>query len=342
MKKKNLFSVLFFVALASVFIVSCQKEENKTINEPQTRTAVTRPFVMPVDIDGYLTDFKKQLCEPESGAPMGVAEAAWHLAALANYDFGCFNAEHNDILMDTLYGHVKITDGQVSFPDLAEAYSGIHETIDSYFQKLELDNKQIHFVNAFIGEDGNITIPVIVTCSDRHIFPYHNWYIDDTTYCQDYFYGEGPFLNFGNGMALLQYLLNLIESYNTDPNAGPTYAVPHDSVKPLPNNHLDTSSDPSPNYINSRIYITNGSHLENIPEFAMCYYLQSYHELGLSYLYNQTLLGDVITSWHIVEDTLHCDPHQPCPESINPQDVFYHQLTISYGFVATHGGGYDK
>lgn len=336
MKKKELLSTLFFVALASVFIVSCQKEENKSINEPQARTAATRQFVMPVDIDGYLTDFKKQLSEAENGAPMGVAEAAWHLAALANYDFGCFNAEHNDILMDTLYGHVKFTDGLVSFPDLADAYFAIHETIDSYFQKLELDNKHIHFVNAFIGENGNVTIPVTVTYNDR----YHNWYIDDTTYYQNYIQGEGPFLNFGNGMTLLQYLLNLIETYNTDPNVGPSYAVPQDSVKPLPNNHLDPYGHTS-NFLDSRIYCTNGVHYEYISEYYMRYYLQSYHELGLSYLNNPTLLGSAITSWRIVEDTLCCDPHQPCPESTNYPMTFYHQLTITFGLIASHGGNHN-
>lgn len=335
--KKTITILSLIAALSAIVIVSCKKDDNKQIEEPQTREAAVQQFTIPEDIDGYLTSFKKDLLTAgNSNNSMGVEEAAWHLAALANYDFGHFNALHTNILMDTLYSHVKISNGQLAFRDLADAYADIHETIDKYFQKLDVVNKQIHFVNAFIGEDGEIVLPVAVTYSDRYVYPYHDWYIDDTTYCQDYFEGHGPFQNFGNGMALLEYLLNLIDSYNTDPDVGSTYAVPHGTIQPLPNNQLD-SYGTSPNFINSRIYCTNETTHSIISESDMCYYLQSYHELGDSFLYNVNT-GDVVAYWSIAKGILNGNPYQMLPESINYQQTYYHKLTITYGLVATHGG----
>ena len=333
MKKYISLTALFLVALATIIVVSCKKDDNKRVLDTQNKEVARFEPSTVEDIDAYLADFKQRLGSEKGEGTMCIEDAAWHLGALANYDFGYFNAPHNAILTETLGGHVNVDNGEVKLSDLAVAYDDIHETIENYFQKLDLSNKQIHFVLVDAAENGDLSIKVSVTYDDR----YHNWYPDDTTYCQAYIYNQGPFLNFGNGRQLLEDLLNLIESYNMDPNVGQTYALYSGERYPMPNNFIDPYG--SPNFMDSRIYCTNAFHYANIPEDCMCYYLQSYHELGLSYLYNSTTLGDVIAMWNIGEDNFGPNSNLSSPESINEQLTYYHKLKITFGYVTTHGGG---
>ena len=325
MKKNIALTIVFLAALAATFIVSCKKDDNKTIDEPQARAVAIRQFEIPDDIDGYLTDFKKRLVESDNGTPMGVDDAAWHLAALANHDFGYFNAEHNNLLRATLYDSVKITNGQILFPDLAEAYASIHETIESYYQKLDLDNKQVHFVDVMVSEDGMITISISVTYSDR----YYHWYPSDTSYCNAYIVNN-QYSNFDDGMYLLKNLLNLIESFDTTPSPIHNYVVPSNYEFPKPNDYIDPYD--SVNFIRSRIYCTNGVHNDYIQQDTMCYYLQSYHELGHSILNSNYGTAYRIAEWDIEEDILGHDPYTPT-ESLTVQLTYYHRLKIVIGVL---------
>ena len=338
MKKNIALTIVFLAALAAAFIVSCKKDDNKTVDEPQARSVALRQFELPTDIDGYLTVLKQRLVEGDNGAPMGVDEAAWHLAALANYDFGYFNAEHNNLLKATLYGSVKITNGQILFPDLAEAYASIHETIESYYQKLDLDNKKVHFVDVIVSEEGVVTLPITVTYSDRH----YDWHLADTTYCNAYFVEES-YPSFGDGMFLLDSVLNLIESFDTIPSLTQDYAVPCDYQFPDPTDYIDP--DGSPNFINSRIYCTKGSTQASIPNDDMCYYLQSYHALGDTILHYSSGSANVIAAWAIDQGILGHNPHIPftptesITESIMEQPTYYHRLKIVLGVEVHHAGG---
>lgn len=327
MKKHFIFAAIIITAMTVFFTVSCKKDKDQAPETFQNKMSATAIPSMSEDMDGYLSDFKQHLKQQERGEEqMGIGDAAWHLAALANYDYGYFNAEHTSLLIDTLYSHVTVTGGNIFLSDLATAYENISQAIESYYDKLNLENKHFHFIDVDVTDDGDVTVTLIVTYSDR----YHWWYPSDSTYCNDYIYGQGPFWNFGNGMELLEDLLNLIESCTTD-TTQMSYAVPYRNVVLWPEENIDPYG--SPNFWNSRIYCTNGKHNDTIPETDMCYYLQSYHALGHGLLPPTGSTSDVIAYWKITED-IWCTTH-----SMNSLCVYYHKVDVHIGTLHVHNGG---
>ena len=276
--KKNyyLFAAIVIVAATVFAVVSCNKEgEQTTMSNDNNSYVVPQPD----DMNAYLESFKDRMnsATRDDGEYMTLEDAAWHLSSVANYDFGQMNATYNDIEFDTILLQTRVSNGKVNLLDMASLYADMSHAIESLYLSKGLDNMHFRFIGTSIAEDGTVTVPLIITFENR----YHMWWIADTAYCNQYF---DPYTAYGaatTGLSLLQYLLNLIESCSTDPS-GREYAVYSRTENPMFYNYIDPYE--SPNYLNSRIFVTKTSSNEWLYSSEMCYYLQSYHQLGISLL----------------------------------------------------------
>ena len=167
--------LLVAFAILSICFVSCQKDKQ---TEALNRMEATHSFYQPKKMDNYdayLKEFKTKMLETRNDESMDLAEAAWHLSSVANHDFGHANVIYSDILYDTLYGSVTITNGQVKLSDLGRAYTDIANTIESYYQSFNQENKHFRFIDAFISENGTVTLPLIITYTAWD----HVWFFPD-------------------------------------------------------------------------------------------------------------------------------------------------------------------
>lgn len=159
MKKHHLLiAFLLVVAAVSVVVVSCKKEDAKALSTNNAKEAFNPRQIE--DMNAYLKDFKNKMQSATKGEDeaLSLEEAAWHLSNVANYDFGYVNVEFNDLRYDTLYYHVNITDGKVLLSDLNTVYTSISSDIVHLSQTLNLQEKHIRYVKAFISENGMVSV----------------------------------------------------------------------------------------------------------------------------------------------------------------------------------------
>lgn len=309
------------LAIASIAVVSCKKD-----NQENSINKFERSFYEPPkidDYDAYLGGFKQRIIGTRTSETMSLEEASWHLSSVANYDFGHANSVASDILYDTLYGSVKVTDGLVTLSDLGQAYVDIANAIDSLYQSLNLDNKHIKFIDVKIEENGLVTVPLIIT----YTIWGHFWFYPDSTYadsmCQIFFpYGQLYTLD-GTGMEAIRDALNLTLSKPTQQNSGTSYYI---VTREKSFYFEDYTGDlASPFCYHSRLCATTGSYHAEMSYDWLCYCLDSYLGLGCQY----RLLDEDIISWDIEYNY----------GSSKAPEIGNHQLYVRYGHEVNHNHG---
>ena len=327
---KNYKTILAITAMAilatAVAFVSCKKETENTLNPKNNNTQLTSNINNIEDMNAYLKDFKQKMLESKSDEILSLDDAAWHLSSLANYDFGYANVEFTDILFDTLYFNVLVTDGGVRLSDLAVSYAAISTAIDSYYQSLELENRHFRYISAKIMEDGTIAMGLLLTYGISR--DYHNWYPNDTLFYNQYFDENIQYHAISNGMLAIEYMLNSIDSYPLGQEESRAYLTYARDEMPLFVDYIDLNG--SPNFLDSRIWCTQAYLNEILPFDEMTYYVSSYHALGRSFLHiiNNTSEED-IACWDLDWDVY---PHDPdAINQMNYQQTYYHVLTITIG-----------
>ena len=347
MKKFKLYAI-FVMAMAiivTVAVVSCKKETSNALMGNKNESVQTFTPPLGGNVDAYLKDFKQKMKLATKGEDeaLSLEEAAWHLSSVANYDFGYINVEFDDIRFDTLYAHVDVTNGTVLLSDLGMAYENIRNDIENHFQKINLNEKHIRFIDAYISEDGYTSIPLIISFKNasKGWDDYH-WYYEphivdpfvDTIAmdsCNSHFSDYLDYVWDGLGMSELTRLLNVYE---------------HQIFMGLDNSHMYYmrsrehtfdymgNIDPygSPSNHDSRLFGVMGESEYVIPKMDMCYYLDSYLGLGIKYLADNPSSqydNECIGAWVIVSDDQVIYPDY--------STTYYHKLKVIYCCTGVHG-----
>ena len=324
MKTKFLYFISAMLAIASIAMVSCKKDSQENSSNKIERSFYEPPKID--DYDAYLCAFKERILGTRSSETMSLEEASWHLSSIANRDFGNINTVVSDFYYDTLYGSVNVTDGQVTLSDLGQAYVDIAFSIDSLFQRLDLDNRHIRFVDASIAENGLVTLPLTITYTAWD----HFWFYPDSSYadslCQLFFTTGGYYPANSTGLNAVQNALNLTVSHPVGSMPGSTvYYV----VTRSQNFYYEDYTDPygSPFVDDSRLYASIDIYAANMSFDVLCYCLDSYLALGYQYL----SMEESIIDWTL---SFHKGGHGKLPKVGN------HEMDVRYGrMVANEQGG---
>ena len=329
MNKINRFFVIVLLAVVAtlVAVVSCKKETPNTLLNSGAQQE--KAFVVPEvdDMNAYLKDFKQRMQSSTRGddETLSLEEAAWHLSSVANYDFGHANVEYDDVRFDTLYSTVTITNGSILLDDLADAYENISVLIDNFYQNLELENKHFRFIGCEISEQGEMTIAIITTFTNGA-----KWhYFSDSTFCDTYFSDYVDYIADYNATSALQSVFNLILGHEDSPSGRIYYVKSRD--KGFYFKHwLEDEDNYCPNIYHYRLFCTKGYFYNNIPKYDMCYYADSYIDLGASNanLGESVLSGTVEFVQGIIEEYENRDPNE-----IEECMFGHHFLTVTYGYA---------
>lgn len=322
--------VMVVAIIVSVAVVSCKKETSSDFkgNKNESMQAFTPPLMD--DVDAYLKDFKQKMKSATKGEDdtLSLEEAAWHLSSVANYDFGHANVEYDDIHFDTLYGTVTVTNGTVLLSDLAAAYEQISTDIDLLYHTLSLENKHFRFIGCQISEQGVITIPVVVTFSTAG-----KWhYFADSTFC-DYYFTQDQYVANGNAITELQRVFNL-ELGHSSGTSGRIYYVYTRTQVFYFKHWIEDEGNYCPNEYNYRLFCTMGYFYDYISKEDMCYYADSYIDLGYSgqnHL-DVVLYGEVEMVYGIIPE------YEDNISQVDEQQFGHHLLTVNYGIAMSSSG----
>ena len=330
-KKFNLAIIMMVVAaIISVAVVSCKKEDNRSLAGQVTpKPAFTPPQVD--DMNVYLESFKEKMLASTKGndETLSLDEAAWHLSSLANYDFGRVNVEFDNLRFDTLYAQINVTNEMIQMSDLAQAYEDVTTKIDKFYQSLMLDNKHFRFIDVSINETGEVTISLITTfiCGSKYLSDTCYYYGDEWLALEDcvqYFdeYYDYPVQNLGT--TELKRVLNLIDSH--PPTSSHSVYFTTSSSKTF---YFYDYIDPygSPSLDDSRLFASASYFHYNDIKHNLCYYLDSYLGLGYQYL----PMDKIIISWDITLVT------GPVSNERELHDIQRHELKVKYGEINLHG-----
>ena len=328
MKKSYLFiTTLLMVAAVAAVVVSCKKETSSDLMNNKNESAQSFNPREIEDMNAYLKDFKQKMQSAAKGEDeaLPLDEAAWHLSSLANYDFGHANVECDDVRFDTLYAQVNVTNGTVLLSDLAAVYQTISSGIEKFYNSLALDNKNFRFINAFVSEDGTVTVPVLTTFSygAKDIMD-TSWYFENDVWILldtcNYYFNATSYPVQTTGTSELQRALNRIVSLQTIQGSNVYYTL--SSTKRFDyQNYIDPYG--SLCYEDSRIFASQGTTNLDI-YFWICYLFDSYLGLGHQYLPSD----EYILSWNV--EYYHRQQTHVLPS------FEYHSLVVAYGIQHEH------
>ena len=328
MKKSNvLLSIIAMAILAiAVSIASCKKEvQNTTMGQTESVKHFDPRQIE--DMNAYLTEFKLKMQSAAKGddEALSLDDAAWHISSMANHDYANANAECDDIRFDTLHAHVNITNGTVMLSDLAEAYQAVSTSIEKFYDGLALSNKNFRFINTFISESGEVTVPLLTTFSlgSKDLNDtcwYFNSLWDAEVACLTYFSDYISYPAKTLGRSELERVLNLVISHPTTPTPGTVYFTESRTQEFDYDDYIDSFG--SPFYLNSRLFASHGFLNPDIKN-TLCYLFDSCLGLGEQGLQS----NEDIISWEVYYDET---------TSGNPLYTSYYTLIVHYGFPTNH------
>ena len=214
-------------------------------------------------------------------------------------------------------------------------------------QKINLDEKHIRVIDAYISEDGYTSIPVIISFKrnskgwdDYHWYyephivdPFHDDIAMDS--CNAHFSDYLVYKWDGLGMSELVRLLNVYEHHSLFSIGGSVsyYTKTREHIFDYMSN-IDPYGSPSNH--NSRLFGVMGDWDYEIPKMDMCYYLDSYLGLGYQYLLDNPLnqyADECPAAWFVNsgQDVFNHDY----------SSTYYHILKVIYCYSHAHGFGTD-
>lgn len=164
---KTLVATMIVVATSAAILVGCKKEDVTGIQvnllgEPKGFDASQIE-----DMNTYLFDFKHKMQECRSEELLSLAEAQWHLTALANYDFAYANKECNSFQIDTIYGRINLIEGMVAMSELNSFYTQLSESVVAHYHAMTLEDKNYRCIySEFVNDETDdqlLVLTVLVT-----------------------------------------------------------------------------------------------------------------------------------------------------------------------------------
>lgn len=151
--RKTTFILAAFVALATMGLVSCQKENTDT----KTDTEQTHKDNATV---ARILDFKEQVehyngpTGTRDASYVSVEDAVWNLEALFNYTYAypelCYS---RTVSADTVMYLPLCSNDSVLMSDLASFYGDIFGAVNALYQSVELTDKQFILLNVEAGDN---------------------------------------------------------------------------------------------------------------------------------------------------------------------------------------------
>ena len=176
--KLFIFSAILLVAVTTITIVSCKKDNEKS---NKTENLVNSHELS--DMDKEMIAFGEKLktaSDERSGETMPLDEA---LTTLSNYqNFKLCDASHysTEVLTDTLYVSLNVTNGEVLLSELNRIYELTKPEILSKFNSLSGSQKAIYYIRSIVDESmrgdrdnftGTLDVKVISHMVDDPIMP---------------------------------------------------------------------------------------------------------------------------------------------------------------------------
>lgn len=328
MKSRRFYFAALVVAVVTiaVAVAACKKEDASVSNGLEKNKKET--FVCPQidDMNAYLKEFKKILKDGKSDETMGIDEAAWHLACLANFEHCNTNVHFNDVRFDTIDFCVDFSDGRMLMSEINTTYEKMLHEIELYQENLNLERQNLRFVNLFISENGEAKIIMMTSfISEDKNSDGHLWYFPNNDYqdsiCDIYFDDYASYLWSTPASTKLQQIINVIDGNLIIPNNPiPSYYTPTRSYIFFFNSWIDPYYSPFSS--NSRLFCHYYS--GDVPDVyldkdKMCYCIDSYLGMGEQYLsdYPSNNPNERPVYWTI----------QP----ITSSNILFHLLTVQYG-----------
>lgn len=335
MKKHYLFLATLFVAAAvSVAVVSCKKDDPKTMLVGTNQS--TKVFAPPQieDMNAYLKDFKQKMKDSKGDETMRIDEAAWHLACLGNMDFCNVNVKYDDFLFDTVAMQVDVEDGSMLLNDIYSAYEQMCTQIQQFKNGFDHCDQNLYYINVSIDTDGHTKIATMTsfTYGTKYLTD-HPWYFSDPLTaeieCEEYYSDDSTYYWDRLAASELKRVLNLFDHHENGIAPGGSLVICYTPTRQHTFDYTNTYDPYSSGYyyINeSRVFAKR--YTDPYPNYVfqlmeMCYCLDSYLGLGYDYI-DDNLYPDE----HPVNWTIYCiSEHTP----FSPWYYYYHQLYVEYG-----------
>ena len=319
--------ILTFFFSISFFITSCKKE-GKNANM-SAASAFGLGYSHPeqiADMNGYLKDFKTRMQSLKSEEMLSLTEAEWHLTNLANFDFGNVVNDYDLVDLSTIETSINVTNGMIGLSDLNATYIQLATSLDAFYQSFNHSDKHFRFIKAEISEDGAITVDMVMTYNTGSKWL---WFSNDD-FCDYYFDDDTHYIANGNAVGALCYAFNHSVGRNTDPNSSRMYYTLNRTKDFYYNNHIFSTPNYAPNFMNSYLFCTRGYFNEEIPKEDMCFYLDAAIRLAKDYENNDYVVTGNFILHPGVEDT----PLQ--------QQTEHFQMKVHYGLpvIASQGNEY--
>ena len=337
MKNNKIIITAFMVIVATtVAFVSCKKENQETL---QSNSQPVKTFTVPQvdDMNAYFKDFRQKMEKSQNGKDteyLGLDEAAWHLAGLANLSFCRINVDYDDFQYNTIDMQVNVANGVIQMNELRNAYEQMCKGIQQFKKGFNRFNQNLYYINVSISADGNtkIALKTSYTLNSKYL----TWYFPDmfTAYdaCDEHFSADSIYLWDGLAKTELHRILNLYEHHENPATSGPGGIIGLCYV-PTRNHSFNYTNTYDPYgsgyyYVNeSRVFAKQGTQSSLSYEFEfleMCYCLDSYLGLGYDYIDDNLYVNERPVNWTVTSHTIH-------PVSY----IHYHNLYVEYGVVTT-------
>ena len=300
MKKQAFLLAVFAMAVMTFTVVSCQKDNNTTYQNPNTSKQAYQPPQVD-DMLTYLKDFKQKIQTRGIDGTLALDEAAWHLSSLANYDFGDVRREFSDFHYDTLYSHIDVDNGSVSMADMAATYNSIAGMVESFYQNIDLPNPAPRFIDVAIDGNGLVTVALMTSYRNR------DW-SDYSYYFPSVYDRDSVLENLGIDIDLnlslwnefpdeLKRVLNIQTAYTSaygQSNSGSDrvfYTMTRVDTLAY-DAYIDPLGSPYPNGYMIMHFLNHPSYVD-YDEFAYCFDRYAYIAMGSL----QTAIDEVVIKW---------------------------------------------
>lgn len=338
-KKLSFAVIAMAIVVIAVTVVSCKKDNENMLNHNDYTIWETIDIRQIEDMSSYLKDFKKKMMESKEDEALNLADAAWHLACLGNFDHCRVNMDYNEVKFDTIEIQVNTSDGIMLLKDLNTTYEQMCNEIQQFKKGFAHNNENLYYLNVSISAQGNAKIALMTTY--RSLSKYitdHTWYYGDPFIafdsCEAYFDDNTNYPWNGSAVSLLQSALNSIEHHEND-TIGPEYSWCYTPTRDYTFDYTN-SIDPyhSDFYDDSRVFAkrTNNNHWSyNLDFVDMCYCLDSYLGLGYGYINNAINPHERPVCWTV----------KAASTTSNNSYWYYHRLHVDYGNLIPVNPGND-
>lgn len=332
-KTRFLIATLLVVMATAATVVSCKKDNQNVKSIINNGSSVSHFDPSHItDMNVYLKEFKQHMNTSKDGETLTLEEAAWHLSCLVNVDFCRINVEYSDFQFDTIGMRVNITNGAMLMSDFCRAYEQICFEIQQFKKGFNHLDQNLYFIKASINDEGNAKIAMMTSYIKESKDLYnHQWYFSDLfdaiAICDQNFSDDSTYVWNGAAARELQRVLNLFEHHENGIGPGGLPIICFIPTRDHTFNYTNTY-DPygSENYYlnDSRVFAKRYSRPSSGYTFEgleMCYCLDSYLDLGYSYINDGLYTNEFPVNWTVTPIEFHDNSYY----------YYYHDLYVEYG-----------